>query len=185
MAYILSVNEKTPVIGSNCFVAPNATIVGDVSMGNECSVWFNAVVRGDVHYIKMGNRVNVQDGAIIHCTYQKNPTEIGNNVSIGHNAIVHGCTIEDDVLIGMGAIVMDRCIVHSNSIIAAGAVVLEGTIVEPASIYAGVPAKKVKDISPDKINNEINRIANNYTKYAGWFENYNVVKENNISSEAL
>lgn len=173
MAYILPVNDKTPQIGSNCFVAPNATIVGEVIMGEECSVWFNAVIRGDVNYIKMGNKVNVQDGAVIHCTYLKSPTNIGNNVSIGHNAIVHGCTVHDNVLIGMGAIIMDRSIVHSNSIIAAGAVVLEGTIVEPGSIYAGVPAKKVKDISPEKITGEIDRIANNYVKYASWFENYN------------
>ena len=176
MAFILAVNDKSPAMGSGCFVAPNATIAGDVIMGNDCSVWFNAVIRGDVNYIKMGNKVNVQDGAVIHCTYQKNPTNIGNNVSIGHNAIVHGCTIHDDVLVGMGAIVMDRCIVNSNSIIAAGAVVLEGTIVEPASIYAGVPAKKVKDISPNKISGEINRIADNYTKYASWFKKYNDVE---------
>src|SRR3954468_15273501 len=155
MALILSVNNKTPEMGSGCFVAPNATIVGDVKMGNECSVWFNAVIRGDVNYIKMGNKVIVQDGAVIHCTYQKNATNIGNNVSIGHNAIVHGCTVHDNVLIGMGAIVMDRCIVNSNTIIAAGAVVLEGTIVEEKSIFAGVPAKKVKAISPDKISGEI------------------------------
>jgi carbonic anhydrase/acetyltransferase-like protein (isoleucine patch superfamily) len=185
MALILSVNDKMPVIGKSCFVAPNATIVGDVVMGNDCSVWFNAVIRGDVNYIKMGNKVNVQDGAVIHCTYQKNATNIGNSVSIGHNAIVHGCTVYDNVLIGMGAIVMDRCVVNSNSIIAAGAVVLEGTIVEAGSIYAGVPAKKVKDISPEKISGEIDRIANNYIKYASWFENYNVVKENNILPEAL
>jgi carbonic anhydrase/acetyltransferase-like protein (isoleucine patch superfamily) len=184
MALILAVNDKMPEIGKACFVAPNATIVGDVVMGSECSVWFNAVIRGDVNYIKMGNKVNVQDGAVIHCTYQKNPTNIGNNVSIGHNAIVHGCTVNDNVLIGMGAIVMDRCVVNSNSIIAAGAVVLEGTIVEAGSIYAGVPAKKVKDISPEKISGEIDRIANNYTKYASWFEKYNVVKENNILGEA-
>jgi len=170
MAIILPVQGKQPSFGNKCFVAPNATIVGEVTMGNECSVWFNAVVRGDVHYIKMGNRVNVQDGAIIHCTYQKNPTIIGNNVSIGHNAIVHGCTIHDDVLIGMGSIIMDRCEVHSNSIIAAGAVVLEGTIVEAGSIYAGVPAKKVKDVSQDLISGEIDRIAQNYVKYASWFE---------------
>ena len=144
MATILPVLGKSPQFGNNCFVAPNATIVGDVIMGDDCSVWFNTVIRGDVHYIKMGNKVNVQDGAVIHCTYQKNPTEIGNNVSIGHNALVHGCTIQDDVLIGMGAIVMDKCIIHSNSIIAAGAVLLEGTVVEAGSIYAGVPAKKVK-----------------------------------------
>lgn len=173
MAYILTVLDKTPQFGDNCFVAPNATIVGDVTMGNECSIWFNAVVRGDVHYIKMGNKVNVQDGAVIHCTYQKNPTNIGNNVSIGHNALVHGCTVHDNVLIGMGAIVMDRCEIHSNSIIAAGAVVLEGTIVEAGTIYAGIPAKKVKEIPKDLISGEIDRISNNYVKYASWFEQYN------------
>lgn len=170
MPLILPVLGKNPTFGKNCFIAPNATIVGDVIMGDDCSVWFNAVIRGDVHYIKMGNKVNVQDGAVIHCTYQKNATNIGNNVSIGHNALVHGCTIHDNVLIGMGAIVMDRCEVHSNSIIAAGAVVLEGTVVEAGSIYAGVPAKKVKDISEDLISGEINRIANNYVKYASWFK---------------
>jgi len=185
MALILPVNNKIPLLGKDCFVAPNATIVGDVITGNDCSIWFNAVLRGDVNYIKIGNKVNVQDGAVIHCTYQKNPTNIGDNVSIGHNAIVHGCTVHDNVLIGMGAIVMDRCIVNSNSIIAAGAVVLEGTIVEPGSIYAGVPAKKVKDISADKISGEIDRIANNYTKYASWFENYNAYKENNIPDTSL
>jgi carbonic anhydrase/acetyltransferase-like protein (isoleucine patch superfamily) len=147
--------------------------VGDVIMGNECSVWFNAVIRGDVHYIKMGNKVNVQDGAIIHCTFLKHPTNIGNNVSIGHNAMVHGCTIHDNVLIGMGSIVMDGCVVHSNSIIAAGAVVLEGTIVEAGSIYAGVPAKKVKTVSEELINGEINRISTNYVKYASWFDQAN------------
>ena len=173
MALILPVKGISPLFGTDCFIAPNATIVGDVEMGNECSVWFNAVIRGDVNFIKMGNKVNVQDGAVIHCTYQKNSTNIGNNVSIGHNAIVHGCTIHDDVLIGMGAIVMDRCVVHSNCIIAAGAVVLEGTIVEEGSIYAGVPAKKVKSISPDKISGEINRIADNYLTYSSWFSNYN------------
>ncbi|WP_207495387.1 gamma carbonic anhydrase family protein [Aridibaculum aurantiacum] len=173
MAFILPVHGKLPQMGSECFVAPNATIVGDVEMGDNCSVWFNAVIRGDVHYIKMGNKVNVQDGAVVHCTYQKHPTNIGNNVSIGHNAIVHGCTVHDNVLIGMRAIVMDRCVVNSNSIIAAGAVVLEGTIVEEGSIYAGVPAKKVKDVSPEKVSGEINRIANNYVTYSSWFEDYN------------
>lgn len=173
MATILPVLGKYPQLGDNCFVAPNATIVGDVVMGNECSIWFNAVIRGDVHFIKMGNKVNVQDGAVIHCTYQKNPTIIGNNVSIGHNALVHGCTIQDDVLIGMGSIIMDRCVIHSNSIIAAGAVVLEGTIVEAGTIYAGVPARKVKDVSSDLIHGEINRIANNYIKYASWFSESN------------
>ena len=170
MPVILPVLGKSPNFGENCFIAPNATIVGDVSTGKECSFWFNAVVRGDVHFIKMGNRVNVQDGAIIHCTYQKHPTTIGNNVSIGHNAMVHGCTIHDNVLIGMGSIVMDRCVVHSNSIIAAGAVVLEGTVVEAGSIYAGVPAKKVKEVSPTLIESEINRIAENYVKYASWYD---------------
>lgn len=177
MALILPVNNLSPEFGNNCFIAPNATIVGDVTMGDGCSVWFNSVIRGDVNYIKMGNKVNVQDGAVIHCTYQKNATNIGNNVSIGHNAIVHGCTVYDNVLIGMGAIVMDRCVVHSNSIIAAGAVVLEGTVVEPGSIYAGVPAKKVKDISEEKITGEINRIADNYIKYASWFASYNAVEK--------
>ncbi len=173
MALILPVQGKSPEFGNECFVAPNATIVGDVKMGDECSVWFNAVIRGDVNYIKIGNRVNIQDGAIIHCTYQKYPTNIGNNVSIGHNAMVHGCTIHDNVLIGMGSIVMDDCIVHSNAIIAAGAVVLEGTIVEAGCIYAGVPAKKVKEVSRDLIQGEINRISNNYVKYASWFEDHN------------
>ena len=177
MAYILTVNETTPTFGNECFIAPNATIVGDVVTGNNCSIWFNAVIRGDVNSIKMGNKVNVQDGAVIHCTYQKNATNIGNNVSIGHNAIVHGCTVMDNVLIGMGAIVMDRCVVKSNSIIAAGAVLLEGTIVEEKSIYAGVPAKKVKDISDDMISGEIDRIANNYIKYSSWFESYNAVEK--------
>jgi acetyltransferase-like isoleucine patch superfamily enzyme len=146
-------------------------------MGSECSIWFNAVLRGDVHYIKMGNKVNVQDGAVIHCTYLKHPTTIGNNVSIGHNALVHGCTIHDNVLIGMGSIVMDGCVVHSNSIIAAGAVVLEGTIVEEGSIYAGVPAKKVKMVSEAMITGEINRIADNYVKYSSWFEDFNDAKK--------
>ena len=169
MATILTVQGKDPQFGKNCYIAPNATIVGDVIMGSECSVWFNAVIRGDVHYIKMGDKVNVQDGAVIHCTYQKHPTNIGNNVSIAHNALVHGCTIHDNVLIGMGSIVMDGCVVHSHSIIAAGAVVLEGTIVEEGSIYAGVPAKKVKTVSEAMITGEIDRIANNYVKYASWF----------------
>jgi carbonic anhydrase/acetyltransferase-like protein (isoleucine patch superfamily) len=176
MATIIPLFGKAPQFGNNCFVAPNATLVGDVVMGDDCSIWFNAVVRGDVHYIKMGNKVNVQDGATIHCTYQKNPTEIGNNVSIGHNAIVHGCKIHDDVLIGMGAIVMDRCEVHSNAIIAAGAVVLEGTLVEANSIYAGVPAKKVKEMSADMVHGEIERIANNYVKYSSWFSDFNAAK---------
>ena len=158
-----------PKFGEDNFIAPNATIVGDVITGDNCSFWFNAVVRGDVNSIRMGNKVNVQDGAIIHCTFQRSKTIIGNNVSIGHNAIVHGCTVNDDVLIGMGAIVMDNAVIGSNSIVAAGVVVLEGTIVEEGSIYAGIPAKKVKNIDPSLISGEINRIADNYVRYAAWF----------------
>ena len=169
MALLLPIEDKYPQFGNNCFLAPNCTIVGNVIMGDDCSVWFNTVIRGDVNFIKMGNKVNVQDGACIHCTYQKYGTTIGNNVSIGHHAIVHGCTVHDNVLIGMGAIVMDNCTVHNNTIIAAGAVVLENTICEAGSIYAGVPAKKIKDISQELINGEINRIADNYVKYAGWY----------------
>jgi carbonic anhydrase/acetyltransferase-like protein (isoleucine patch superfamily) len=171
MAYILPVKGIYPTIGNNCFIAPNVTIVGDVVMGSDCSIWFNAVIRGDVNSILMGNKVNVQDGAVLHCTYQKTKLVIGNNVSIGHNAIVHGCVIDDNVLVGMGSIVMDNVHIGSNSIIAAGAVVLENTIVEPGSIYAGVPAKKVKTISEALINGEINRIANNYLMYSSWFKN--------------
>lgn len=169
MAVILPVENKYPEFGKNCFIAPNATIVGDVIMGDDCSIWFNAVIRGDVNFIRIGNKVNVQDGACIHCTFQKTSTIIGNNVSIGHNAIVHGCVIHENVLIGMGAIIMDEAVVHSNTIIAAGAVVLEGTICEGGSIYAGVPAKKVKNISEELISGEIDRIANNYIRYANWF----------------
>lgn len=157
-------------MGKDCFIAPNATIVGDVIMGDGCSVWFNAVIRGDVNSIRMGSKVNVQDGACIHCTYEKTKTIIGNSVSIGHNAIVHGCTVEDNVLIGMGAIVMDNVHIGSNTIIAAGAVVLENTQVEAGAIYAGVPAKKVKNISESLISGEIERIANNYNMYSSWFK---------------
>ena len=173
MALILPVEDKAPKWGDHCFVAPNATIVGDVEMGDGCSVWFNTVIRGDVNSIRMGNKVNVQDGAVIHCTYKRTKAIIGNNVSIGHNAIVHGCTVHDNVLIGMGAIVMDRAEVQSNTIIAAGAVVLEGTICEGGSIYAGVPARKVKEIPQEKVEGEINRIANNYVGYSRWFEAVN------------
>ena len=157
-------------MGEDCYIAENATIVGDVTMGDQCSIWFNAVLRGDVHYIKMGNKVNVQDGAVIHCTYLKSPTVIGDNVSIGHNAIVHGCTIHDNVLIGMGSIVMDDCIVESNSIIAAGAVVTKGTRVPSGSVFAGMPAKKIKDISTELSVGEVERIANAYVKYSSWFK---------------
>ncbi|MFI5150370.1 MAG: gamma carbonic anhydrase family protein [Bacteroidia bacterium] len=170
MALIKSVRGFTPEFGTDCYLAENATIVGDVVMGEQCSIWFNAVVRGDVNSIRMGNKVNVQDGAVIHCTYEKTKTVIGNDVSIGHNAIVHGCTIQDHVLIGMGAIVMDNCVIGSNSIIAAGAVLTENTVVEAGSIYAGVPAKKIKDIRPELVGGEIKRIARNYVMYSGWFK---------------
>lgn len=170
MPLIKTVRGKHPQIPEDCYVAENATIVGDVTLGSQCSIWFNAVIRGDVHFIKIGNKVNIQDGAIIHATYQKSPTTIGNNVSIGHNAMVHGCTIQDNVLIGMGSIVMDDCVIESNSIIAAGAVVTKNTTVKSGSIYAGVPAKKVKDISKELISGEIDRIANNYVKYSSWFK---------------
>jgi carbonic anhydrase/acetyltransferase-like protein (isoleucine patch superfamily) len=170
MAVIMHVNGVYPAFGNDCFIAPNATVVGDVKTGNNCSIWFNVVIRGDVNSIRLGNKVNVQDGAIIHATFEKTKVSIGNNVSIGHNAIVHGCNIHDDVLIGMGSIVMDNVVVNSNTIIAAGAVVLEGTICEAGSIYAGVPARKVKDISTELIHGEIDRIANNYIRYAGWFK---------------
>lgn len=170
MALIKTVKGIAPVFGTDCYLAENATIVGDVIMGDNCSIWFNAVIRGDVNSIRMGNKVNVQDGAVIHCTYQKTKTTIGDNVSIGHNALVHGCTIHDNVLIGMGSIVMDNCEIGSNSIIAAGAVLTENTKVEAGSVYAGVPAKKIKDINQELIHGEINRIAANYMMYASWFK---------------
>ena len=166
---IRELNGIKPVFGKDCFLAENAVVIGQVTMGDYCSIWYNAVVRGDVHYIKLGNKVNVQDGAVIHATFQKAPTNIGNNVSIGHNALVHGCTVHDNVLIGMGAIVMDDCVVESNSIIAAGAVLTQGTHVPSGCVYAGVPAKKVKDISTELISGEIDRIANNYIEYASWY----------------
>ena len=160
----------TPKFGKGCFLAENSVIVGDVIMGNQCSIWYNAVIRGDVNSIRMGNKVNIQDGAVVHCTYKKFPTHIGSNVSVGHNAIVHGCTVHDNVLIGMGSIVMDDCVVESNAIVAAGAVVTQGTRVEGGTIYAGVPARKIKDISEEMISGEITRIANNYIKYSGWYK---------------
>jgi len=170
MAVVLPVEDKFPKWGNNCFIAPNATIVGDVIMGDDCSIWFNAVVRGDVNSIRIGNKVNIQDGAVIHCTYDRTKAIIGDNVSIGHNAIVHGCTLHNNVLVGMGSIIMDNAVVHSNTIIAAGAVVLENTICEENAIYAGIPAKKVKTITKEKIEGEINRIANNYVRYSKWFD---------------
>ena len=170
MALLLTCRDKTPKFGENCFLAPNSTIVGDVEMGNDCSVWFNAVVRGDVNAVRIGNKVNIQDNVVIHCTFEKTKTIIGNNVSIAHSAIVHGCTLEDNVMVGMGAIVMDNCYVEKNALIAAGAVVLENTRVEAGSIYAGIPAKKVKQLDAETFKNHNERIANNYVKYSGWFK---------------
>jgi carbonic anhydrase/acetyltransferase-like protein (isoleucine patch superfamily) len=170
MALIKSVNGFTPKLGKNCFLAENATLVGDIIVGDECSFWFNSVVRGDVHYIRIGHHVNVQDGAIIHCTYKTAPVNIGNYVSIAHGAIVHGCTIHDNVLIGMGAIVMDHAVIESNSIIAAGAIVSKNTVVKAGSVYGGVPAKKIKDINQSLVEDEIQRIAKSYSMYAGWYK---------------
>lgn len=170
MALIKKVNGIGPKWGADCFFADNATLTGNVVMGDKCSVWFQAVVRGDVHYIRIGNNVNIQDGAIVHCTYQKAPVNIGNNVSIAHRAIIHGCTIHDNVLIGMGAIIMDGAIIESNSIIAAGAVVTEKTIVESGSVYAGMPAKKIKSMDTALLEGQINRISKNYMMYAGWYD---------------
>lgn len=172
MAIILPVLNFHPRFGKNNRIAPNATIVGDVVTGENCSFWFQSVVRGDVNSIILGNRVNVQDGAVIHCTYEKTKTCIGDNVSIGHNAIVHGCTIHDNVLVGMGAIIMDNAVIGSNTIIAAGAVVLENTEVPSGVIYGGVPAKKLKDVSPEQVAGEIERISRNYLTYAGWYNDY-------------
>jgi carbonic anhydrase/acetyltransferase-like protein (isoleucine patch superfamily) len=183
MATILPVEGVLPKFGKDCFVAPNATVVGDVVMGDNCSVWFNAVIRGDVNSIRIGNKVNIQDGAVIHCTYQKTKTVIGSNVSIGHNAIVHGCTIQDRVLIGMGAIIMDNAEIGSNSIIAAGAVVLEGSKIEGGTIYGGIPARKIKDIPPEIITGQIDRIANNYLKYAAWFKDSNAAPATDTTSK--
>lgn len=168
--YSFPVDGVHPQFPEDCFIAPNATLVGQVTLGSQCSVWFNAVIRGDVHYIKVGDRVNIQDGAVIHATYQKSPTNIGNDVSIGHNAIVHGCTIYDNVLVGMGSIIMDDCVIESNSIIAAGAVVTKNTRVPAGTIYAGTPATKIKDVSQALLEGEIKRIAGNYINYSKWFK---------------
>lgn len=167
---IKELNGIAPKYGKDCFFADNCAVIGDVTMGDECSIWFSAVVRGDVNYIKMGNRVNVQDGAVIHGTYKKSATNIGNNVSIAHNATVHGCTIHDNVLIGMNAVILDEVVINSNSIIAAGAVVTKGTVVESGCIYAGIPAVKVKDISQELISGEIERIAQSYLMYSSWYK---------------
>jgi gamma-carbonic anhydrase len=170
MALIKELFNTTPKYGNNCFLAETATIIGKVTMGDDCSIWYGAVLRGDVHYIQIGNNVNIQDNATIHATYEKSPTNIGNNVSIAHNAVVHGCTIHDNVLIGIGAIILDDAVIESNAIIAAGSVVTKGTIVESGSVYAGAPAKKIKSLSPELLEGEINRIANSYAKYADWYK---------------
>ncbi|MDP2889761.1 MAG: gamma carbonic anhydrase family protein [Bacteroidota bacterium] len=170
MALIKPLLGKTPVFGENCFLAETAVIIGDVEMGNDCSIWYGAVLRGDVHYIRLGNNTNVQDNAVIHATYQKSPTNIGNNVTIAHGAIVHGCTIHDNVMIGMNAVVLDEAVIESNSIVAAGAVISKGTRVESGSVYAGIPAKKIKDISPELLEGEIKRIAKAYSMYSGWYK---------------
>jgi len=170
MALIKSVKGILPKFGQDCFLADNATITGDVVMGDGCSIWFNSVVRGDVHFIRIGDNVNIQDGAIIHCTYQKWPVTIGNNVSIAHNAIIHGCTIHDNVLIGMGAIIMDGAVINSNSIVGAGSLITEGTVVESGSVWAGVPAKKIKDIDQNLLEGQVNRISRNYNTYASWYD---------------
>jgi len=170
MAVIKKINGVAPKLGNNIFLADNSVIIGDVVIGDNCSIWFNAVVRGDVNYIRIGDKVNIQDGVVIHGTYKKAATIIGNNVSIAHNATVHGCTINDNVLIGMNAVVLDHVVIESNSIIAAGAVVSKGTIVESGSVYAGIPAKKIKDISPELVQGEIKRIADSYIMYASWYK---------------
>ncbi|WP_299756366.1 gamma carbonic anhydrase family protein [uncultured Pontibacter sp.] len=168
MPVILPVKGVRPQMGEGCWIAENATIVGDVVMGDECSVWFNAVIRGDVNSIRIGNKTNIQDGAVIHCTYERAATTIGNNISIGHNAIVHGCTVHDNALVGMGSIVMDNAVVEQNCIVAAGAIVLENTVCESGWIYAGIPARKVKQLSPEQIEG-LAKTANNYVMYSGWF----------------
>ena len=173
MAIIKKLNGHTPKFGKNCFLADNAAIIGDVEMGNDCSIWFGAVLRGDVHSIRIGNKVNIQDNATIHATYKKSPTNIGNNVSIAHNAVIHGCTIKDNVLIGMGAIVLDDAVVESNTIVAAGSVVTKGTVVESGWVYAGSPAKKMKQLGEELLKGEVERIVNAYSMYASWYEDEN------------
>lgn len=170
MALIRELKGKTPKFGENCFLAETATVIGDVVTGDNCSIWFGAVLRGDVHYIRLGNNTNVQDNAVIHATYQKSPTNIGDNVTIAHGAIVHGCTIQDNVMIGMGAVVLDDAVIESNSIVAAGSVVSKGTRVESGTVYGGIPAKKIKDISPELLEGEIKRISKAYSMYAGWYK---------------
>ena len=173
MAIIKKLNGHTPKFGKSCFLADYAAIIGDVKMGDDCSIWFGAVLRGDVHSIRIGNKVNIQDNATIHATYKKSPTNIGNNVSIAHNAVIHGCTIKDNVLIGMGAIVLDEAVVESNTIVAAGSVVTKGTVVESGWVYAGTPAKKMKQLGEELLKGEVERIVNAYSMYASWYEDEN------------
>lgn len=170
MALIKTLNGESPKIGEDCFLAETATLIGNIEIGNNCSIWYNAVLRGDVHYIKIGNNTNIQDNAVIHATYKKSPTNIGNNVTVAHGAIVHGCTIKDNVMIGMNAVVLDDVIIESNTIIAAGSVVTKGTKVESGCVYAGIPAKKIKEINKQLLEGEIIRIANAYEMYAGWYK---------------
>jgi carbonic anhydrase/acetyltransferase-like protein (isoleucine patch superfamily) len=170
MGIIKPLRGKTPKLGKDCFIAETAVIIGDVEIGDNCSIWYNAVIRGDVHYIRIGNNTNIQDGAVIHATYQKSPTNIGSNVTIAHNATVHGCTLQDNVMIGINAVVLDNAVVESNSIVAAGSVVTKGTVIESGSVYAGIPAKKVKDIGPELLEGEVKRIANAYGMYSSWYK---------------
>lgn len=170
MAIIRPLLGKTPEIGEDCFLAETAIVIGDVVLGSGCSIWYGAVLRGDVHYIRVGNNTNIQDNAVIHATYQKSPTNIGNYVTIAHGAIVHGCTIHDNVMIGMNAVILDDAVIESNSIVAAGSVVSKGTRVESGSVYAGIPAKKIKDISPELLEGEIKRISKAYAMYSGWYK---------------
>lgn len=170
MSIIKTVRGKTPVIGKNCYIADNAVIVGDTTIGDNCSIWFGVILRGDVNYIKIGNNVNIQDNAVVHATFQKSPTTIGNNVSIAHGAVVHGCTIHDNVLIGINSVVLDDVVINSNSIIAAGAIVTKGTVVESGSVYGGAPAKKIKEMSPELLHGEIERIVKNYDLYSSWYK---------------
>ncbi len=170
MALIKSVRGFTPIIGNNVYLSENATIIGDVVIGDDCSIWFNTVLRGDVNSIKIGNKVNIQDGSVLHTLYQKSTIDIGDNVSVGHNVTIHGAKIEENVLVGIGATILDHAVIGHNSIIAANSLILTGTIVEPNSIYAGVPAKKVKDVEPDQTKEMIEKIANNYLMYAGWYK---------------
>jgi carbonic anhydrase/acetyltransferase-like protein (isoleucine patch superfamily) len=169
MALIKTVRGFTPVFGNNCYFAENATIIGDVVMGDDCSVWFNTVIRGDVNSIRIGNKVNIQDGSILHTLYKKSVIEIGDNVSVGHNVIVHGAIIHSNVLLGVGSIILDNAVIGENSIIAAGSVVLDSTIVEPGSLYGGVPARRIKDVDPEQAKEMIEKIANNYLFYSQWY----------------